>query len=119
MDNARVVSPNSTVATNRMLVDLDFRNDPDTFDAVAALLGPRSSCDTLHIPTGLSNAEYYVVTEFMRGFAVATAQLTDATSMPANNFTGLPGQMTAWLRPKLSNIRLFDQPVTSIIADFN
>ena len=90
-------------------LELDFRDDPDTFEAIASLFLPRTDCDSFHLPTGLSNAEDTVVAEFIRGFAVACALLTDATSMPASSITGMPGQMTVWLRPKKSNPPLFDQ----------
>ena len=113
-DNATGVFPNSKVTTNGMRVDLDFRDDADTFEAIASLFQPRTNCNNFHLPSELSNAEYSVVAEFIRGFAVACALLTEATSMPANSSTGLPGQMTVWLRPKQSNLRLFDQLVTII-----
>ena len=113
-DNAMGVFPNSKVSANGMRVDVGFGDDTDTFDAIASLFQPRTNCDNFHLPTELSSAEYSVVSEFIRGFAVASALLTDSTSMPANSITGLPGQMTVWLRPKQNNLRLFDQLVTII-----
>ena len=95
-------------------MDVNFGDDTDTFDAIASLFQPRTNCDNFHLPRELSSAEYSVVSEFIRGFAVASALLTDSTSMPANSITGLPGQMTVWLRPKQNNLRLFDQLVTII-----
>ena len=77
--NAERVFPNSTVSTERMRVDLDFRNDEDTFQAIAALFAPRINCDTFLLPRELSVAEDSVVAEFVRGFAVASALLTDST----------------------------------------
>ena len=107
--NAERVFPNATVSTERLRVDLDFQNDGDTFQAIAALFAPRINCDTFLLPRELSVAEDSVVAEFVRGFAVASALLTDSTSMPASSVTGLPGQMVVWLRPKQNNPRLYDQ----------
>ena len=113
-DNARSVFPNAKVSTDKMRVDMDFQDDTDTFEAIASLFRPRTDCDHFHLPTGLSNAEDSVVAGFIRGFAVSSALLTDATSMPANSITGLPGQMVVWLRPKQNNPRLYDQLATVI-----
>lgn len=107
--NATRVFPNSTVTTERMRVELDFQNDAETFQAIAALFAPRTNCDTFLLPRELSVAEDSVVAEFVRGFAVASALLTDSTSMPGSSVTGLPGQMVVWLRPKQNNPRLYDQ----------
>ena len=107
--NAERVLPNSTVSTERMRVELDFQNDEDTFHVITALFSPRINCDTFLLPRELSVAEDSVVAEFVRGFAVASALLTDSTSMPGNSVTGLPGQMVVWLRPKQNNPRLYDQ----------
>ena len=108
-DNATRALPNSTVTAQNMRVNLDFQDDLDTFQAIAALFAPRADCNSFYLPTGLSGAADSVVAEFVRGFAVSSALLTDATSMPGNSVTGLPGQMVVWLRPKQSNLRLYDQ----------
>ncbi len=108
-NNAARVFPNADVTTERMRVDLDFRNDEETFEAVAALFAPRTDCDTFLLPRELSLAEDSVVAEFVRGFAVASALLTNGTSMPSNAMTGLPGQMVVWLRPKQNNPGLYNQ----------
>ena len=112
--NASRVFPNSTVTTEKMRVDLDFQNDFDTFQAISALFAPRSDCNTFLLPKELSVAEDSVVAEFVRGFAVASALLTNGTSMPSNAMTGLPGQMVVWLRPKQNNPRLYSQLDTVI-----
>ncbi len=101
--------PNANVITERMRVTIDFQNDLETFGAIAGLFAPRTDCNSFHLPNQLANAEYSVVAEFVRGFAVASALLTDSTSMPGNALTGLPGQMVVWLRPKQNNLRLYDQ----------
>ena len=108
-NSARRTFPNATVTTERMRVDLDFQNDVNTLQTIADLFTPRTDCNTFHLPTGLALAEEPVVTEFIRGFTVASALLTDSTSMPSNNTTGLPGQMVVWLRPKQNNPHLYDQ----------
>ena len=106
--------PNCTVRTENMKVSLDFQHDLDTFQTIAALFAPRADCDSFYLPTGLSRSADSVVAEFVRGFAVASALLTNATSMPGNSVTGLPGQMVVWLRPKQRNLRLYDQLDTII-----
>ena len=108
-DNATRALPNCAVTTENMRVNLDFQDDLDTFQAITALFAPRADCDDFYLPTGLSGAADSVVAEFVRGFAVSSALLTDATSMPGNRVTGLPGQMVVWLRPKQNNLRLYDQ----------
>ena len=110
--NARLVFPNATVTTEKMRVDLDFQSDSDTFKAICALFAPRSDCNAFLLPKELSVAEDSVVAEFVRGFAVASALLTNGTSMPSNAMTGLPGQMVVWLRPKQDNPRIYDQLYT-------
>ena len=113
-NSARRIFPNATVATAKMRVDLDFQDDIGTLQTIAALFSPRTDCNTFHLPTGLSLAGESVVAEFIRGFAVASALLTDSTSMPSNSTTGLPGQMVVWLRPKQNNGTLYDQIGTII-----
>ena len=108
-NNASRVFPNCAVTIDKMRVEIDFQNDLETFQAIAALLAPRTNCNTFYLPTELSVAADSVVAEFIRGFAVASALLTDSTSMPGNALTGLPGQMVVWLRPKQGNPRLYDQ----------
>ena len=90
-------------------MDIDFQDDPDTFQSIVGIFAPRTNCNTFHLPKDLSVANVSVVAEFIRGFAVASALLTDSTSMPGNASTGLPGQMVVWLRPKQNNPRLYDQ----------
>ena len=108
-DNAKRAFPAATVTTQKMTVDIDFQEDADTFRAVETLFAPQKNCKTFLLPKELSVAEDSVVAEFVRGFAVASALLTDSTSMPGNKMTGLPGQMVVWLRPKQGNPRLYNQ----------
>lgn len=108
-DHATRAFPNSAVTIEKMRVDIDFGNDSDTFQAIRALFAPRTSCNDFHLPAELPAAGDSVVSEFIRGFAVASALLTDSTSMPGNAMMGLPGQMVVWLRPKQNNPRLYDQ----------
>ena len=69
----------------------------------------KRDCDSFRLPRDLAGENDGIITEFVRGFAVASALLTDNTSMPRNPITGLPGQMVVWLRPKQSNPRLFNE----------
>ena len=108
-DEAKRALPNCTVATEHMRVRLDFQDDLDTFQKIAKMFAPEADCDSFYLPAGLTGAADSIVAEFVRGFAVASALLTDATSMPGSSVTGLPGQMVVWLRPKQRNLRLYDQ----------
>ena len=108
-DGARRTFPNAIVTTEKMRVDLDFGDDVDNLRSIVDLFTPRLDCNSFRLPSGLALAEEAVVAEFVRGFAVASALLTDSTSMPGNSATGLPGQMVVWLRPKKNNPHLYDQ----------
>ena len=107
--HARQAFPMARVNTARMTVTIDFQDAPEIFGNVIGLFAPHVDCDYFTLPHELVSADDSIVSEFVRGFAVASALLTDATSMPDSNRTGLPGQMTVWLRPKKNNPRLFDQ----------
>jgi hypothetical protein len=88
---------------------IDLSTDVHTMDKLMELFGPQTTCDDFRLPRGLAAAPEPVVTEFVRGFAVASGLLTDGTSMPGDRFTGLPGQMVVWLRPKQANQALFEE----------
>ena len=106
---ARLAFPRAEVTVNKMKVTINLQDDADTFGVVTGLFAPETDCNSFRLPRQLANAGDSVVSEFVRGFAVASALLTDATSMPGNSLTGLPGQMTVWLRPKQGNQVLFTQ----------
>ena len=106
---ARLVFPGADTVVDGMRVVIDLSNTPDVFDTVEGLFVPHKDCDSFRLPQDLAAGDAGVVTEFVRGFAVASALLTDSTSMPRNPVTGLPGQMVVWLRPKKSNPRLFNE----------
>lgn len=106
---ARLAFPKAGVSVDRMKVAIDLSKDSVAFGVVAGLFAPHVECKYFRLPRELAGAGDSVVSEFVRGFAVASALLTDATSMPRNALTGLPGQMTVWLRPKIGNRVLFDQ----------
>ena len=107
--------PKANVTTEKMRVTIDFKNDLDTLAVITGLFAPRINCNSFHLPDQLAGADDSVVAEFVRGFAVASALLTDSTSMPGSALTGLPGQMVVWLRPKQNNQRLYDQ-LSAIIS---
>lgn len=107
--SARQAFPQAGVSIENMRVTINFQDDPDTFGVIVGLFAPEMDCNTFHLPESLAIAEDSVVAEFIRGFAVASALLTDGTSMPGNAPTGLPGQMVVWLRPKQNNLILYDQ----------
>lgn len=104
---ARDSIPGASVTQDGQKVLVDLTNDPTAFHVIREAYAPRTNCDTFRLPKGLLGAQEPVVSEFVRGFAVACALLTDHTSMPGNKRTGLPGQMVVWLRPKQSNEALF------------
>ena len=107
--------PNVNVTTERMRLTIDFQNDLNTFGVIIGLFAPRIDCNSFQLPRELAGSEDSVVAEFVRGFAVSSALLTDSTSMPGSALTGLPGQMVVWLRPKQHNPRLYDQ-LSAIIS---
>lgn len=107
--SARQAFPMAMVSVDGKTVTINLQDNTDTFGNVMGLFAPATDCNSFHLPRGLANVGDSVVAEFVRGFAVASALLTDATSMPRSAITGLPGQMTVWLRPKQGNRRLFDQ----------
>ena len=106
---AKLAIPQADVTIDKMKVEIDLSKDSATFGLVAGLFAPQVDCDCFRLPRQLAVAGDSVVSEFVRGFAVASALLTDATSMPGNSLTGLPGQMTVWLRPKQGNQVIFNQ----------
>ena len=107
--HAGQVFPRANVSIENMRVTIDFQGDLDTFGTIVGLFVPQMDCNSFHLPNLLANAEDSVVAEFIRGFAVASALLTNGTSMPGNALTRLPGQMVVWLRPKQHNLTLYDQ----------
>ena len=106
---ARLVFAGADVVVDGMRVAIDLSNTPDVFDKIEGLFVPQRDCNSFRLPRELADGDVGIVTEFVRGFAVASALLTDNTSMPRNPITGLPGQMVVWLRPKQANPRLFDE----------
>lgn len=106
---ARLVFAGAETVVDGMKVVIDLSNTPEVFDTVEGLFVPWRDCNSFRLPRDLAGGNDGVITEFVRGFAVASALLTDNTSMPRNPITGLPGQMVVWLRPKQSNPRLFNE----------
>ena len=100
--------PGCTTNVDGMTVTIDFRSVPETLDAVEGMFAPALNCNEFRLPRELVSANEGIVTEFVSGFAAASALLTDATSLPRDSRTGLPGQMMVWLRPKQANEELFD-----------
>lgn len=106
---ARLVFAAADTVVDGMKVVIDLSSTPDVFDTVEGLFVPQRDCNSFRLPRDLAGGNDGIITEFVRGFAVASALLTDNTSMPRNPITGLPGQMVVWLRPKQSNPRLFNE----------
>ena len=106
---ARELLPKAHVAIERYTVSIDLSSEPDAFDAIRAAFDPALDSHVFSLPRGLMLQDESIVSEFVKGFAVACALLTDGTSMPGNPRTGMPGQMVVWLRPKKANQLLFDQ----------
>ena len=106
---ARRALPSSTVEVSDRTITIDLSDDQDAFEAIRQAFAPRTNCDNFRLPRGLMGSAESIVAAFARGFSVASALLTDHTSMPRNVRTGLPGQMVVWLRPKQSNRRLFSE----------
>ena len=106
---ASLAFPQAEVTVDKMKVTIDLSKDSVAFGIVASVFAPEVDCNSFRLPRQLAGAGDTVVSEFVRGFSVASALLTDATSMPGNALTGLPGQMTVWLRPKQGNQVLFNQ----------
>ena len=100
--------PGAAVNTQGMTVTIDFRRVPEILDELEVLFAPALNCNGFRLPHGLATASDGVVTEFLSGFAAASALLTDNTSLPRNPRTGLPGLMTVWLRPKAANDLLYE-----------
>ena len=106
---ARRALPSSKIGISEQTVTIDFSDDQDAFEVIRQVFAPQTSCDSFRLPKGLVASAEPIVAAFARGFSVASALLTDHTSMPRNARTGLPGQMVVWLRPKQSNGRLFNE----------
>lgn len=104
---AQAVLPSATVRRSGYRLAIDC--PPRLYHQVREPFIPYSRSDEFRLPKRLSMADEEVVQEFVKGFAVASALLTDSTSLPGNRLTGLPGMMVVWLRPKKNNPVLFDQ----------
>ena len=100
--------PGATAGVQGNTVSIDFRRVPEMLDAMEGIYAPDLNCNGFHLPRDLTTASDGVVTEFVSGFAAASALLTDNTSLPKNPRTGLPGLMTVWLRPKQANHLLYE-----------
>lgn len=105
----RALLPSASVTVNGFNVVVDLSGDRAAFDTLVDVFYPYLNCSEFHLPRQLATSDEAVVSEFVRGFAVASALLTDGTSMPGDRFTGLPGQMVVWLRPKQANQSLFNE----------
>ena len=101
--------PNSTVEVSKQTIVIGLANDKDAFQVIATAFGRRLDCNSFRLPKDIMAADESIVASFVRGFSVASALLTDHTSMPRNARTGMPGQMVVWLRPKQMNQELFNE----------
>jgi HKD family nuclease len=105
----KALLPAAVVNVTGFNIYIDLSGDQPAFDKLIEVFGPYLNCGEFRLPRQLATSDEAVVTEFVRGFAVACALLTDHTSMPGDRYTGLPGQMVVWLRPKQSNSALFNE----------
>ena len=101
-NHVRETVPRVEVSIEGQRILIDFKRNEEAFHTIAGAYAPHSRADTVRLPQGIRDASDNVVTEYVRGFAVASALLTDHTRMP-----GESGQMMVWLRPKQANDRLF------------
>lgn len=100
--------PGTTVSIEGRNVIIDCTKAPEIMDALEGMFAPALNSSSFGLPHGLATASDGVVTEFLSGFAVASALVTDNTSLPKNQQTGLPGIMTVWIRPQSGNLLLFN-----------
>lgn len=100
--------PGTAVTIEGRNVIIDCTKAPEIMDALEEVFAPALTCSNFGLPHGLVTASDGLVTEFLSGFAVASALVTENTSLPKNPRTGLPGIMTVWIRPKQGNRILFD-----------
>ena len=100
--------PGTAVTVEGRNVIIDCAKAPEIMDALEEVFAPTLTCSSFGLPHGLATANDGVVTEFLSGFAVASALVTDNTSLPRNQQTGLPGIMTVWIRPQSGNLLLFN-----------
>lgn len=107
--HARRILPNAKIGFSEKTVSIDLSDDKDAFSLIQEAFAPHTDCDSFRLPKRLSTLDESTVAAFARGFSVASALLTEHTSMPRNARTGLPGQMVVWLRPKQSNVKLFNE----------
>jgi len=105
----KALLPTAVVNVTGFNIDVDLSGDQAAFDKLIEVFEPYLDCNEFRLPRQLATSDEAVVTEFVRGFAVASGLLTDHTSMPGDRDTGLPGQMVVWLRPKQSNSALFNE----------
>ena len=106
-DQVRASVPEAEVSIEGQRVLIDLKRNEEAFHTIAEAYAPHRKADKFRLPKGIREVSDDVITEFVRGFAVACALLTDHTCMPGNRRTGQPGQMMVWLRPKQANERLF------------
>ncbi len=100
--------PDASVSMSARDIRIDVSGCEDVMRIIMDAFSHRTSADSFLLPKALDTAPDEVVIEFLRGFAVSCALVTDHTSMPKNPHTGEFGQMMVWLRPKQSNLKLFD-----------
>ncbi len=103
-----LVLPGVPVSVAGQVITLDLSGHRAIYDVIRAPFQPASDTTHFRLPRGLARAGEDVITEFVRGFAVASGLVTDGTALPQHPLTGAAMQ-TVWLRPKTYNKRLFDE----------
>ncbi len=97
------IIPDAEVSIMNKTIHVDFGSCPDALQVIGDAYAPHTTVDTFRLPKGLNQSPDETVVEFLKGFSVASALLTDHTSMP-----GGKGKMMVWIRPRTSNERMFN-----------
>lgn len=100
--------PGTVTHSSPRVITIDLAQQQPLYNILRAPLSPATTPLRFRLPNGLVRADDDIVAEFLRGFALASALVTDATSLPGSPITGLPGIQTVWLRPQTGNKPLFD-----------
>lgn len=106
-ERLKLILPDGTVSSAGRVVTINLRQHRPVYDVIRVPFQPASDTTQFRLPRGLANAGEDVITEFVRGFAVASGLVTDHTALPAHPLTGV-AMRVVWLRPKTGNKRLFD-----------
>jgi len=110
-----LILPDVPVLVTGQVITVNLNGHRAIYDVLRAPFQPASDTTHFRIPRGLARAGEDVITEFVRGFAVASGLVTDGTALPQHLLTGVAIQIV-WLRPKTGNKRLFND-LRALIED--